>query len=145
MGTSTSYYEQTNVQVCWNNGSRVFTWCMALCLAYDSGIQYSLFSFQTNASPFVSSYHEKLLLAFAEWPGPWLGPGFCSQTLCRGSNQFFFFSFYLSSLLFVIVIRSSTVFFAWTQPAHEKIGVVDSQWIVHQGVPSLGNQVNPSF
>ncbi|XP_059446018.1 uncharacterized protein LOC132177636 [Corylus avellana] len=25
-------------------------------------------------------------------------------------------------------------------PAHEKIGVVDSQWIVHQGVPSLGNQ-----
>ncbi|CAN1838644.1 hypothetical protein LINPERHAP1_LOCUS35512 [Linum perenne] len=27
------------------------------------------------------------------------------------------------------------------EPAHEKIGVVDSQWIVHQGVPSLGNQV----
>ncbi|KAK9104334.1 hypothetical protein Scep_021178 [Stephania cephalantha] len=25
-------------------------------------------------------------------------------------------------------------------PAHEKIGVVDSQWIVHQSVPSLGNQ-----
>ncbi|XP_041016072.1 uncharacterized protein LOC121258595 isoform X1 [Juglans microcarpa x Juglans regia] len=25
-------------------------------------------------------------------------------------------------------------------PAHEKIGVVDSQWIVHQTVPSLGNQ-----
>ncbi|RVW95353.1 DNA-directed RNA polymerases IV and V subunit 2 [Vitis vinifera] len=25
--------------------------------------------------------------------------------------------------------------------AHEKIGVVDSQWIVHQTVPSLGNQV----
>ncbi|KAM5581795.1 hypothetical protein ABKV19_010829 [Rosa sericea] len=31
------------------------------------------------------------------------------------------------------------------EPAHEKIGVVDAQWIVHQGVPSLGNQVNPSF
>lgn len=28
-----------------------------------------------------------------------------------------------------------------TQPAHEKIGVVDSQWIIHQVVPSLGNQV----
>ncbi|RRT79085.1 hypothetical protein B296_00000263 [Ensete ventricosum] len=27
------------------------------------------------------------------------------------------------------------------EPAHEKIGVVDSQWIVHQVVPSLGNQV----
>ncbi|KAG5015576.1 hypothetical protein JHK85_021712 [Glycine max] len=27
------------------------------------------------------------------------------------------------------------------QPAHEKIGVVDSQWIIHQSVPSLGNQV----
>ncbi|XP_044492023.1 uncharacterized protein LOC123215834 [Mangifera indica] len=26
------------------------------------------------------------------------------------------------------------------EPAHEKIGVVDSQWIVHQTVPSLGNQ-----
>ncbi|XP_068665344.1 uncharacterized protein [Aristolochia californica] len=26
------------------------------------------------------------------------------------------------------------------EPAHQKIGVVDSQWIVHQGVPSLGNQ-----
>uniref|UniRef100_M4E923 Uncharacterized protein n=1 Tax=Brassica campestris TaxID=3711 RepID=M4E923_BRACM len=27
------------------------------------------------------------------------------------------------------------------QNAHEKIGVVDAQWIIHQGVPSLGNQV----
>ncbi|WMV56068.1 hypothetical protein MTR67_049453 [Solanum verrucosum] len=27
-------------------------------------------------------------------------------------------------------------------PAHEKIGVVDSQWIVHQVIPSLGNQVS---
>lgn len=26
------------------------------------------------------------------------------------------------------------------EPAHEKIGVVDSQWIVHQGAPTLGNQ-----
>ncbi|CAO2041905.1 unnamed protein product [Urochloa humidicola] len=26
------------------------------------------------------------------------------------------------------------------EPAHEKIGVVDSQWIVHQAIPSLGNQ-----
>lgn len=26
------------------------------------------------------------------------------------------------------------------QPAHEKIGVVDAQWIVHKRVPSLGNQ-----
>ncbi|KAL6567857.1 hypothetical protein OROGR_001525 [Orobanche gracilis] len=26
------------------------------------------------------------------------------------------------------------------QPAHEKIGVVDAQWIVHQSVPSLGGQ-----
>ncbi|KAL7608089.1 uncharacterized protein LOC111909949 [Lactuca sativa] len=28
------------------------------------------------------------------------------------------------------------------EPAHEKIGVVDAQWIVHQTVPSLGNQGN---
>ncbi|XP_010528098.1 PREDICTED: uncharacterized protein LOC104805281 [Tarenaya hassleriana] len=26
------------------------------------------------------------------------------------------------------------------EPAHEKIGVVDSQWIIHQTVPSLGTQ-----
>ncbi|XP_047316205.1 uncharacterized protein LOC124919883 isoform X2 [Impatiens glandulifera] len=26
------------------------------------------------------------------------------------------------------------------EPAHEKIGVIDSQWIIHQSVPSLGNQ-----
>ncbi|KAG0455393.1 hypothetical protein HPP92_024348 [Vanilla planifolia] len=26
------------------------------------------------------------------------------------------------------------------EPAHEKIGVVDSQWIVHQVIPSLGNE-----
>ncbi|KAK8526397.1 hypothetical protein V6N13_017434 [Hibiscus sabdariffa] len=26
------------------------------------------------------------------------------------------------------------------EPAHEKIGVVDAQWIVHQSVPSLGSQ-----
>ncbi|KZV46433.1 hypothetical protein F511_17874 [Dorcoceras hygrometricum] len=26
------------------------------------------------------------------------------------------------------------------EPAHEKIGVVDSQWIVHQAIPSLRNQ-----
>ncbi|AEE28958.1 hypothetical protein AtNW77_Chr1g0014211 [Arabidopsis thaliana] len=26
------------------------------------------------------------------------------------------------------------------EPAHEKIGVVDSQWIIHQSLPSLGSQ-----
>ncbi|XP_057473724.1 uncharacterized protein LOC130762097 [Actinidia eriantha] len=26
------------------------------------------------------------------------------------------------------------------EPAHEKIGVVDSQWVIHQVIPSLGNQ-----
>lgn len=73
------------------------------------------------------------------------GLDFALRRCVEVRTNFFFFSLCLSSLLFVIVIRSSTVFFAWTQPAHEKIGVVDAQWIVHQGVPSLGNQVNPSF
>ncbi|WZZ67936.1 hypothetical protein YC2023_079306 [Brassica napus] len=31
------------------------------------------------------------------------------------------------------------------EPAHEKIGVVDSQWVVHQTVPSLGSQVNSLY
>ncbi|KAI3985851.1 hypothetical protein MKX01_026637 [Papaver californicum] len=26
------------------------------------------------------------------------------------------------------------------EPAHEKIDVVDSQWIIHQVIPSLGSQ-----
>ena len=26
------------------------------------------------------------------------------------------------------------------EPAYEKIGIVDSQWIVHQFIPSLGSQ-----
>lgn len=26
------------------------------------------------------------------------------------------------------------------EPAHEKIGVVDDQWVLHQSIPSLGNQ-----
>ncbi|XVE79781.1 hypothetical protein DITRI_Ditri14bG0083600 [Diplodiscus trichospermus] len=29
------------------------------------------------------------------------------------------------------------------EPAHEKIGVVDSQWIIHKVIPSLGNQGKP--
>lgn len=32
-----------------------------------------------------------------------------------------------------------------SQPAHEKIGVVDSQWIVHQVIPSLGSQVRRHY
>uniref|UniRef100_A0A6N2L1X5 Glycosyl transferase 64 domain-containing protein n=1 Tax=Salix viminalis TaxID=40686 RepID=A0A6N2L1X5_SALVM len=28
------------------------------------------------------------------------------------------------------------------EPAHEKIGVVDSQWIIHQVIPSLGSQIS---
>lgn len=31
------------------------------------------------------------------------------------------------------------------QPPHEKIGVVDTQWVVHQSVPSLGNQVTEAL
>lgn len=30
---------------------------------------------------------------------------------------------------------------SFLKPAHEKMGVVDSQWIVHQTVPSLAKQV----
>lgn len=31
------------------------------------------------------------------------------------------------------------------QPAHERIGVIDSQWIIHQVIPSLGNQISISI
>jgi hypothetical protein len=33
------------MQVCWNHGSSVFTRCMALCVAYDSGLMTTLFFF----------------------------------------------------------------------------------------------------
>ncbi|KAK1426285.1 hypothetical protein QVD17_14956 [Tagetes erecta] len=31
------------------------------------------------------------------------------------------------------------------EPAHEKIGVIDSQWIVHQVIPSLGQVANAEY
>ncbi|KAG2593747.1 hypothetical protein PVAP13_5NG012601 [Panicum virgatum] len=39
-----------------------------------------------------------------------------------------------------LLIQDSFIWSYVKQPAHEKIGVVDSQWIVHQVIPSLGNQ-----
>ena len=47
--------------------------------------------------------------------------------------------------LLLILMRTWSFFrlrFLSLQPAHEKIGVVDSQWIVHQVIPSLGSQVS---
>ena len=40
----------------------------------------------------------------------------------------------------ILLYWNSFILFLIKQPAHEKIGVVDAQWIVHQAVPSLGNQ-----
>jgi len=37
--------------------------------------------------------------------------------------------------------RLSFLYVKMKEPAFEKIGIVDSQWIVHQFIPSLGNQV----
>lgn len=55
--------------------------------------------------------------------------------------------FPLSTSPFFLIIHLGSFYqlhtFTSKQPAHEKIGVVDAQWIVHQGVPSLGNQVSP--
>ncbi|KAI3991730.1 hypothetical protein MKX01_038128 [Papaver californicum] len=31
------------------------------------------------------------------------------------------------------------------EPAHEKVGVVDAQWIIHQGIPTLWNQGKEKF
>jgi hypothetical protein len=40
-----------------------------------------------------------------------------------------------------VVLRwKSFILFSIKYPAHEKIGVVDTQWIVHQAVPRRGNQ-----
>lgn len=47
---------------------------------------------------------------------------------------------FMSPTLLVKKIPSVCIIFH-LQPAHEKIGVVDSQWIIHQVIPSLGSQV----
>lgn len=44
---------------------------------------------------------------------------------------------FVSALIFSKALRIHSLL----KPAHEKIGVVDAQWIVHQSVPSLGNEV----
>lgn len=68
--------------------------------------------------------------------------------MCGGWWRFF----YTSAFNFIILLFACDcnqnpflIFVPWYQPAHEKIGVVDAQWIVHQSVPSLGNQVKPSL
>lgn len=53
----------------------------------------------------------------------------------------YFFLYFFCFLLALSWWNAFKILFSWKQPAHEKIGVVDSQWIVHQTVPSLGNQV----
>lgn len=58
-----------------------------------------------------------------------------SMFLCCFFNNYFVLFGISSELIIQICL----------QPAHEKIGVVDSQWIVHQTVPSLGSQVRSKF
>ncbi|KAF9603261.1 hypothetical protein IFM89_034594 [Coptis chinensis] len=56
--------------------------------------------------------------------------------------------------LFVEIMAPNDLVHGWglefafrrcVEPAHEKIGVVDAQWIVHQIVPSLGSQARRNF
>lgn len=49
---------------------------------------------------------------------------------------------YILNQLFTFILRWHKFFCFTQQPAHEKIGVVDSQWIIHQVIPSLGSQVS---
>ena len=52
-------------------------------------------------------------------------------------NPFLYFDIFIITIPWSFSNTNSS-----NQPAHEKIGVVDAQWIVHQGLPSLGSQVN---
>lgn len=60
---------------------------------------------------------------------------FCKDNLCKPSLHVYWD-------IHVSIIVFSLNWLLFKQPAHEKIGVVDAQWIVHQVVPSLGNQVS---
>ena len=116
---------------------------MAMRMAYDSGMSVSL----------VSSFVSGLSPSFIHWCSSWMqndlvhGWGldfalrkcvevfiYLSSNSLVKSNQLS----YLATLSFWTSLLSCC---AQSQPAHEKIGVVDSQWIAHQVVPSLGNQV----
>lgn len=58
--------------------------------------------------------------------------------------HFDFVSFFSNLHLSTFLVSDYAVFLKYQmkQPAHKKIGVVDAQWVVHQTIPSLGNQVD---
>lgn len=143
-------------QFCGNYGTCLFKECMALCVAYDSGIALSEFSNKPSVLQLL--YMAELcwcILSFpisvAEWFGTWMGTGFCIEKMCGGQTMFLS---YLNCLIKYIAQHNQTLksfmiyyigldwfVYLFMQPAHEKIGVVDSEWIVHQVIPSIGNQV----
>lgn len=147
-------------QFCGNYGSSVFTWSLEMCLAYDSG---NLICLHTNCSP--CSF--PLGLNFIS---PAFYPVGCFYCWSVSTNQFACLQNDLVhgwgldfALRRCVDVSDSTALphprqrvktcgntlccnfvitsLAILQPAHEKIGVVDSQWIVHQVIPSLGSQV----
>lgn len=144
------------MQVCWDHGSGVFPRCMALCLAYDSGKNCHSNLIQSRSLVewlsciILTSVPEITLLCESQndlvhgW-----GLDFALRKCVevRDTSSSFEFFVHLHALLwlqlYILDLKYNVTFLK--QPAHEKIGVVDSQWIVHQTVPSLGNQVETCF
>lgn len=140
------------MQIRWDHGSCIFKKRLAMCVARDPGsLLHHLFhsSFIFPKSLFLPTLLRCLLKLLTEWFGSRLGPWLCTQKMCWGKKRdlqlvvchakdrvawFDYIVCYLTKL---------NIFYTEMQPAHEKIGVVDSQWVVHQSFPSLGNQVNP--
>ena len=129
---------------------------MALCVAYDSGVALCL-NFLTNltsCSYYVWLNHAGALSLFQFLLQNDLVHGWGLDFALRRCVEVRLCS-YLNYLIKYIVqcnqtLKSFMIYYVgldWfvhllVQPAHEKIGVVDSEWIVHQVIPSLGNQVS---
>lgn len=98
-------------QICRRNGSSFLKSCMALCLA-----------------------------SYSEWPCSWMGNGYKTRVLCSGKFQL---STNKTCFLYLFII-SSYYRFWWIYllfiqgDRSKKVGIVDREYVVHQGIQSLG-------
>lgn len=131
-----------NLQVCWDHGTSIFKRCVAMCLAYDSGTYesdgewYSFFQCKACVRHWTDSSTGTLQNDLVHGWGLDFALHKCLE-VWKSSNQLLQCVFAPVRNTRILKKFSSLIL----QVPHERIGVVDAQWIIHKGVPSLGNQV----
>jgi len=139
----------TLFQFCWNYGSSLFQECLALCVAYDTGIQCSSGAFVLIIFSVTTCFTDLHTLGSVLQNDLVHGWGLdfalrrCVEVINYDSflDKGWFCLYGMGDFLSIFWPRELLLYLSYMQPAHEKIGIIDSQWIVHQAVPSLGNQV----